>query len=99
MTVPVCVEQLNGTFTASVLGAPAVKACGATKDDAVAALRSEMNARQSAGELSFIELETKGLQTLAGRYATDEVAREMWDELVTEIYRQRDEQKAQEFPE
>jgi hypothetical protein len=99
MTIPVWVEQQNGRFTATVLGAPQVRADGATKDEAVTALQAALTNRVVAGELVFIDTEPKGLISLAGRYAEDEVSREMWDELVTEIYRQRDEQKAQEFPE
>jgi uncharacterized NAD(P)/FAD-binding protein YdhS len=99
MQLPVWVEQQNGRFTATVLGAPQLRADGATKEEAVTALRAALTVRVVAGELVFVDAEPKGLVTLAGRYADDEEAREMWDEIVTEIYRQRDEQKAQEFPE
>lgn len=99
MSVPVWVEQQNGKFTATVLGAPGVRAEAATKDAAIAAVRALLEERTSAGELVFVEVEPQGLLALAGRYATDPVSREMWEEVVAEAYRYRDEQKAREFPE
>jgi hypothetical protein len=99
MSVPVWVEQQNGAFTATVLGAPELRAEGKTKEAAVAAVRARVAERSSAGELVFVDVEPKGLQALAGRYATDPISREMWEEVVAEAYRYRDEQKAQEFPE
>lgn len=99
MSIPVMVESQNGTFTASVLGNPGVRATGDTKERAVAALKADLACKVVAGDLVFVDVEPKGLLALAGRYAEDEAAREMWDELVAEAYRYRDEQKAQEFPE
>lgn len=99
MTIPVWVEQQNGTFTASVPGAPALKAAADTREKAVAALRAEVEARLSAGELLFLDVEPQGLLSLAGRYANDDVSRRAWDDLVAEAYRLRDEEKAREFPE
>jgi hypothetical protein len=101
MTVPVLVESQGGAFTASVLGNPAVRAIGPTKDAAVAGLKADLASRVAAGDLVFLDVgtEPKGLLALAGRYADDETSRQMWDELVAEAYRYRDELKAQEFPE
>ncbi len=99
MTVPVWVEQQNGTFTASVLGKPEMKAAGATRDEAVAALRVELQQRLANGELVYLDVEPPGLQALAGRYKDDPVWKAVWDDIVTEAYRYRDELKAQEFPE
>ncbi len=99
MNVAVWVEQQNGRFAASVLGAPGLRAVADTREQAVAALRSEVETRVSGGELLFLDVEPKGLLALAGRYADDPVAREMWEEIRTEAYRLRDEEKAREFPE
>src|SRR4051794_40672259 len=99
MTIPVLVESQNGTFTASVLGSPSVKASADTKEAALAALTADLTNRATAGNLVFVDVEPKGLLALAGKYKDDPGWHEMWDELVTEAYRYRDEQKAQEFPE
>lgn len=99
MSVPVWVEQQNGKFTATVLGAPDIRAEGETKDAAVAAVRARLAERSSAGELVFVDVEPQGLLALAGRFKDDPVAQEMWDEVVREAYRYRDELKAREFPE
>ena len=99
MTVPVLVESQNGTFTASVLGNPSVQATGDTKEKAVAALTADLSGRVVAGDLVFVDVQPKGLQNLAGKYKDDPAWKAMWDEIAAEIYRQRDEQKALEFPE
>ncbi|MCZ2340306.1 MAG: hypothetical protein LC104_00745 [Bacteroidales bacterium] len=99
MNVAVWVEQQNGKCVASVLGAPQLRAVADTRERAVAALRSEVETHLSAGELLFLDVEPQGLLALAGRYEQDDAAREQWDEIITEIYRQRDEEKLREFPE
>lgn len=99
MTVPVWIEQQNGTFTATVLGAPGLRAVADTRDKAVAALRGEVAVRLSAGELLMMDVEPRGVLALAGKYQDDPGWKESWDEIVREAYRERDEQKAREFPE
>jgi hypothetical protein len=95
MTIPVWVEQANGTFTASVLGSPQLQACGDTRERAVAALRADLLSRVAIGEIVFVDVEPKGLLSLAGKYKDDPTL----DDIVKEAYRYRDELKAQEFPE
>jgi hypothetical protein len=99
MSVPVWVEQQNGKFTATVLGAPDIRAEGATKDAAVAEVRARLAERSAAGELVFIEVEPMGVLALAGKYKDDPDWHAMWDQIKSEAYRYRDELKAQEFPE
>lgn len=93
MTVPVLVESQNGTFTASVLGNPAVKATGPTKDAAVTALTADLIEKQGRGELVLVNL-----PPLPRRPLSEEEI-EATREMVAEIYRRRDRQKAREFPE
>jgi hypothetical protein len=95
MTFPVYVSPLNGAFKAMVLGAPEMKATGATRDAALEALRTELEHQISAGELVFLEVEPKGLPGLAGKYKDDPTL----DDIVAEAYRHRDALKAAEFPE
>lgn len=95
MTFPVCVSPLNGTFTATVLGAPEMKATGATRNAALESLKTELEQHISSGELVFLEVESKGLLGLAGKYKDDPTL----DDIVVEAYRYRDSLKAAEFPE
>ena len=95
MTFPILVEQTNGKFTASVLGSPHVAAEGATKEQAVAAVRSLLSARVAAGEVVFMDVPDRPMPF---RQVSPEDAAE-WREQCAEIYRQRDAQKAEEWPE
>ncbi len=97
MIVPVSLEQHDGIYRAEVLGLPEIRSESPSRTDAIAAIRSLIQGRSSAGELIFIDVEAepKGLLALAGKYKDDE----SWDEIVADAYRERDEQKAREFPE
>lgn len=99
MSIAVWVEQTNGKYTASVPGAPSVQAVADTKDGAVAALKAQLASRVSAGELVFVDVEPKGLLALAGKYKDDPDWQAMWTEIAAEAYRERDAEKAREFPE
>ena len=99
MTIPVWVDQQNGKFVASVPGTPGLRAEGDTKDAAVAAVQTQLEAGAASGSLVLLDVNKKGLETLIGRYAENEVSRQAWEELIAEVYRYRDELKAQEFPE
>ena len=94
MTVPVWVEQSNGTFTASVLGAPQVSASGATKEQAVSAVTAQLRSRVTAGELVLVDVPPP----LPFRNVSPADAAAL-REMCAEIYRERDAQKAAEFPE
>jgi hypothetical protein len=94
MTVPVWVEQSNGKFTATVLGAPQVKAEAATKEQAVAAVTAQLQSRMTAGEVVFVNVPTP---LPARNYTPEEI--EIMRELCAEAYRERDAQKAAEFSE
>lgn len=95
-TIPVWVEQENGTFTATVPGVPKLTATAGTRDEAVSALVTDLTARQSRGELVMVALPPQPTTPRGPRSAEEE---EAWDEVVAEIYRERDEQKRREFPE
>ncbi|MCI0700779.1 MAG: hypothetical protein L0241_06835 [Planctomycetia bacterium] len=94
MTVPVWVEQSNGKFTATVLGAPQVRAEAATKEQAVAAVTAQLRNHVSTGEVVLVSVPTP----VPARQVSPEDA-QAWRELCEEIYRERDAQKAAEFPE
>ena len=94
MTVPIWVEQSEGRFTATVLGAPQVKAEGLTREQAVAAVTAQLRNRVTAREVVLVNVP----EPLPFREVSPEDAA-AWRELGEEIYRERDAQKAAEFPE
>ncbi len=95
MTFPILVQPHGGRFQASVLGSPAMAADGATKEEAVAAVAARLRAGLSAGEVVLMDIPSAPLS--ACRYTDEEI--EVMREQVAEIYRERDAQKAAEFPE
>ena len=94
MTFPILVSQSNGTFTASVLGAPQVSANGTTKEQAVSAITAVLRNRMTAGEVVLVNIP----EPFPFREVSPEDAA-AWRELCEEIYRERDAQKAAEWPE
>lgn len=102
MSVPVWVEQVNGHFTATVVGRPDVRADGPTREAALAGVRTLIADRRATGELVFLGDEPAGaggLLELSRRHQNDPGWHEYWDEVKAHIQRERDEEKAREFPE
>ena len=96
MTFPILVEQKDGErFEASILGAPAMAAAGATKDEALAALRATIDRRFAQGELLLLDVPYRAVTDFAGLFKDDPSLREICEE----SYRLRDAEKAAEFPE
>lgn len=98
MTIPVWVEQQNGTFTASVPGVPQLRATGETRDDAIRALSQLVRVFQARGALVMVNMPDVPVAEIPRRQLTEE-EEEANREMLAEIYRYRDELKAQEFPE
>ena len=96
MSVPVWVEQTNGRFVASAVGHPSVRAEADSREAALAAVRVKLADRTAAGELVFIDLPPAA--RLPVRPLTPHEI-ELTREMVAELYRERDAQKAAEFPE
>jgi hypothetical protein len=92
MTLPVHVEQTNGTFIASLLGDSKVRADGPTREAALESLRAELLRKRAAGELVWLTIEPLGVTDLAGIWADDPTL----DDMVAEIYRQRDAERPTE---
>ena len=86
MTFPVTIEASDERFTASVLGAPAVRAEAPTRDQAIALIKKTLTERVRQGELIFLDIEVGGVSGLAGRFASDPTLREICEE----AYRLRD---------
>ena len=86
MTFPVWIESRNGQFAATLVGAPAIRAVGPTRAEALAALQTELSQRLARGELVSLELAPLGVSGLAGTYGTDPTLHD----ICTEAYRTRD---------
>lgn len=94
MEIPVIVSRENGHYVASLLGNASVRAEGATREVAVASLSSELSVRANRGELVWIPMPRGTLQLGSHEFAPEETAD--FREMVEDIYRARDEQKADE---
>lgn len=86
MSFPVLVEAQNGHFTASLAGVPNLSAVEATRSEAIAALKIEIQQRIEQGELFALEIDTLGVSDLAGLFSDDSTLREICEE----AYRLRD---------
>ncbi|HEY1187083.1 MAG TPA: hypothetical protein VGE74_05465 [Gemmata sp.] len=95
MTFPILVQPHAERFQASVLGSPALAADGATKEEALDALRKTIDQSFARGELLLLDMPYRAVTDFAGLFKDDPTLEEM----VKEIYRERDAQKAAEFPE
>ena len=95
MTIPVWVEQQHGKFTASVPGVPGIHASGATRELAVADVRSQIRSGMTNGQIVMVDVDFVGVSGLAGTYQDDPSILE----ICAEAYRLRDEEKAAEMAE
>ncbi|AMV23001.1 hypothetical protein VT84_01225 [Gemmata sp. SH-PL17] len=95
MTFPILVQPHDGRFQASVLGSPVMAADGATKEEALSALRVSINQRFARGELVLLDVPHRAVTDFAGLFKDDPT----FEGMVEDIYRERDAQKAAEFRE
>jgi hypothetical protein len=91
MTFAVMIEAYNGQFGATLLGAPTIRAVGATRDDALGALHTDLAQRLAQGEFITLEVSAQGVTDLAGTYSTDPTLRD----ICAEAYRLRDAERHQ----
>ena len=97
MMCAVRVTADNGKFRATLVGSPEMTAGGATRDEAVAALRAALDAQASNGEIVWIDVPKATPRRVREPYTPEQS--EMMREIVAEIYRERAAEKAREFPE
>ncbi len=90
MTVPVWLEQQNGSFTATVPGAPGVRADGATREAVVESVREQLRAGAASGQLVMVDIDFVGVSGLVGTFKDDPTLLD----ICAEAYRLRDEEKA-----
>jgi hypothetical protein len=86
MTFPVVIEACDGQFAASFVGAPNVRVVEPTRDQAIAALRGELQQRVQRGELLALDIDVVSISSLAGKYSADPTLRE----ICNQAYQRRD---------
>ena len=87
MMFSVMIEPYDGQFAATLLGAPTMRAVGATRDDALRALHTDL----AQGEFVTLEVSAQGVTDLAGTYSADPTLRD----ICAEAYRLRDAERHQ----
>ena len=91
MAFPVLIEKCDGQVAAMLLGAPKIRVVCPTREQALGALRAEIQQRLDAGELLDLEVGPRGVSTLAGAFRDDPTLREISEE----AYRLRDAEKSE----
>ena len=91
MMFSVMIEPSDGQFAATLLGAPTIRAVGATRDAALSALHTDLAQRLARGEFVTLEVSAQGVTDLAGTYSTDPTLRA----ICAEAYRLRDAERHQ----
>ncbi len=86
MTFPVLVQSTLGQFEATLVGAPDVRATGATREGVLAALETAIENRLDKGELVALEIRRRGLAGLFGKFRDDPTLREICEN----AYKERD---------
>jgi hypothetical protein len=86
MTLPIRIEQVNGLFSASLIGDPAVRVEAPTRATALTQMQFEISRRMQNGEIVFMDIPPAGTVDFVGILKDDPTL----DELRDEIYRLRD---------
>ncbi len=84
MTFPILVEPIDGQFVAKLVGEQELKVVGGTREEALAAMTSELQQRVERGELVSVEIVQRGASAVAGKFADDPTLVEICDEIYTD---------------
>lgn len=94
MTFPVLIQEKSGKYTASVQGLPQLAAEGGSREQVIDVITARLHHAVQTGEIVLVNVPTPP----PPRHYTDEEL-DLLREITAEIYRERDAQKAAEFPE
>jgi hypothetical protein len=86
MKFPIQLEQINGHFSASMLGNPALRVDAPSREAALSAMQTEISRRIQLGEIVWLDIPQPGMIDFVGILKDDPTL----EELREEIYRQRD---------
>jgi hypothetical protein len=80
MSFPIVIEEVNGQFAASLIGAPNLRVVKPNRAQAIAGLNAEIQHRVALGELLSLEIDDVSISSLAGKYASDPSLGQICDE-------------------
>jgi len=86
MNFPVSIESSEGRFTATLLGAPEIRATAPTREAAITELRQVIRERVAQGQIESLEFPASSVTDFIGIFHNDPTL----DEVCEEAYRQRD---------
>lgn len=86
MTFPILIETHEGQVTASLVGVPKVRVVRSTRSQAISALKEKLEQQIERGELLSLDIDSIGISSLQGKYASDPTLRE----ICAEAYALRD---------
>ncbi|MBO0698659.1 MAG: hypothetical protein J2P46_09710 [Zavarzinella sp.] len=93
MDLLVRLTQVNGHYSASLLGDPEVRAEAPTQEEAIEGLRRQIQEQVDRSEILAVRIDDRHPVTaMAGILRDDPTL----DEMIAEIYRQRDEERIRE---
>ncbi len=71
MSLPVFIHQDNAHFVATLVGSPDVRVSAPTREEALAEIRTILQARVLHRDLVFVETPHQGIAAFAGKYRDD----------------------------
>jgi hypothetical protein len=86
MVVPIRVEQVNGHFSAELVGDPTVRVEAPSRAAVLGRMQAELAQRIRTGEIVLLDVPVTGFVDFVGILKDDPTI----EDLVKEIYRQRD---------
>jgi hypothetical protein len=95
MDLAIKLDQLNGHYSAALLGNPELHAEGPTPEEAVEAIRRRVQDEINRSRILMIHVDAHPVVAMAGILKDDPTL----DEMVAQIYRQRDEERIREHGE
>ena len=96
--LPVMIESTDGGYRATVAGFPTLSVHAVSKEQALKAIQQGLQEKSERGELAWIDTPESLASPFPVRPPT-EAEIEATEEMLAEIYRERDAQKYAEFPE
>jgi hypothetical protein len=90
MTFPILVEPYHGQFAAKLVGEEGTRVVRSTRDEALAAMATEIQQRVQRGELVSVEIPRRGVSAVAGRFADDPTLQGICADIYADRDRERD---------
>lgn len=86
MRFPIHVEQVNGHYSAVLVGDPAIRVTAPSRAEVLVRIRNELAHRVQTGEIVWVDVPTPEPVEFVGMFKDDPTL----EELVSDIYRHRE---------